>query len=241
MRFLYLIKVFQIIFVLIFFTELFSLYFFSKLLHKSLAKLFYLLTRSQHKTVGLLAFVFLPGTIVHELSHVIAAGSMLVESGEIEFMPEIRDDGIKLGSAQIHKTDPIRRALIGVAPVLIGTGLVVGISWYLTFLQFSGQGVAWWVFLIMFYLIFEISNTMFSSSKDLEGSLVITVILVSIIIAFYYLRIFNPVELLQTPFGVQALEIIKKANLFLLIPIIMDVLIFGIVRIFIKRSFRYIS
>lgn len=228
----------SLIFLTIFFIELISLFFLSKLLHRSLAQFFYSFTHSQHKTVGLLAFVFLPGTVVHELAHVLVAGSMLVESEDIEFMPEIKPDGVKLGSAQIHKTDPIRRSIIGVAPVLVGISLVVGISWYVTYLQFSGEGISWWVFLIMFYLIFEISNTMFSSNKDLEGTLVIFALISAIFIALYFLGILDPIGLLESSFGTQVMEVVKRANIFLLIPIILDLVVFGFVNLMLKKR-RY--
>ena len=125
----------------LFFILLFLIYFVSKLLLKSLGTLFYFLTHSHKKTIGLLAFLFLPGTIIHELAHVIVAGMMLVESSDIEFMPEIREDGVKLGSAQIQKTDPLRRTIIGVAPVLVGLSLIIGISWYIT----NSSGISIWV------------------------------------------------------------------------------------------------
>src|SRR3989442_1579645 len=115
------------LFLLFFLLELLSLFFFSKLLINALARLFYFFTHSHRATVSFLAALLLPGTIIHELSHIITAGVLMVHTGEMEFTPQIREDEVKLGSAQIGKTDPFRRALIGVAPVILGSAAILGL------------------------------------------------------------------------------------------------------------------
>lgn len=216
--------------IILFFSLLFLIYFVSKILLKSLGTLFYFLTRSHKKTVGLLAFLFLPGTIIHELAHVIVAGMMLVESSDIEFMPEIREDGVKLGSAQIHKTDPIRRTIIGVAPVLVGLGLIFSLSWYAT-----SNALSLGLWTLFFYLIFIISNTMFSSKKDMEGTLMVFAILFAILVAFYYVGLLDFNAIFSSPWGQTMVEVLKKANLFLSLPLIIDLVILGFIKLSIKR------
>src|SRR4051812_26423996 len=103
----------SIIFTGVFLLEIICLYFFSKLLIQSIAQIVYSKTHSHKAIVYVLAVLFLPGTIIHELAHAITAGVMLVHVGEIEFVPQITERGVKLGSAQIGVTDPIRRSLIG--------------------------------------------------------------------------------------------------------------------------------
>src|SRR5690349_5362698 len=99
--------------------EVGSLYLFSRLLTRSLAQIFYHLTRSESQTIQLLALMFVPGTLVHELSHILVAGAMLVPVGEISITPKVEGDRIKLGTAEVGECDPFRRAIIGIAPVLV--------------------------------------------------------------------------------------------------------------------------
>ncbi|MBI2596084.1 hypothetical protein HYW46_05120 [Candidatus Daviesbacteria bacterium] len=218
------------IFLLLFLVELVSLFFCSKLLIRALAGLFYHLTKSHRITVHLLAFLFLPGTLIHELSHVLAAGALLVPVGNFELMPEIREDGVKLGSAQIGKTDPLRRALIGVAPVFFGVSIIIGVLYYLS----ARSDVRFWIFLALFYILFEAANTMFSSKKDLEGTLEVGFLIVGLFAAFYLLKfdaVFLWIGEILTKYEAQ----IQKADTFLLVPVIFDLVVYGVVRFTLGR------
>ena len=188
----------------------------------------YRLTKSQKVVVNALAVMFLPGTIVHELSHLLTAGIMLVPVGEISVLPEIGEKEIKLGSVQIGKVDPFRLTLIGVAPVILGILSILGI---LYFAQIS-PNLAWWQLFLGLYLIFEISNTMFSSRRDLEGTIgfVIGLLLVSLLI-IGTLHFWNP-GILQSIWGfinsqnLQAVSnFFKLGSLYLLVPLVIDLLI----------------
>src|SRR3989344_1188437 len=99
-----------ILFLGLFLVELVVLFFSSRLLLGSLAQLLMGWTGSREVTIKILAILFLPGTMVHELAHVLSAGVLQVPTGEIEFMPQVLDggEGVKLGSAQIAKTDIVR-------------------------------------------------------------------------------------------------------------------------------------
>ena len=66
--------------------------------------------------------LFLPGTVIHELAHVLSAGVLLVHVGEVEFMPQQTPEGIKLGSAQIGQ-----RHFFGVA-VTVGMSVAVTVG-----------------------------------------------------------------------------------------------------------------
>lgn len=215
------------IFLLIFLIELISLFFVSRLMIKSLGRLFYSLTKSREKTVNLLAILFLPGTIIHEFSHVLSAGVLFVETGHIEFMPKITDDGIKLGSAQIAQTDPIRRALIGVAPFLLGLLLIIGVVFYFSKFITSENLILFWF--IQPLIIFEIANTMFSSKRDLEGTLEVGFLLISVFIGLYFLGLRAPFDFFGQALNSGLGEVLKNMDIFLGLPIILDLLIFGII------------
>src|ERR1700681_939898 len=98
-------------FILLFLFEVFILFLVSRLMTRVLSFL----------PIFLISFIFLPGIIIHELSHLLVASILFVKTGEIEFMPQVQDEGLKLGSVSIAKTDPIRRFIIGVSPIILGT------------------------------------------------------------------------------------------------------------------------
>lgn len=215
------------IFSILFLSELILLFFLSKKLVNSLAQLIYKFTRSHRAVVHTLAVMFLPGTIIHELAHLLFAGVMLVPVGELSVVPEIEEGGVKLGSVQIGKTDPFRRMIIGVAPFLLGIILIFSIFLFVNF------GVnPWWQIALGLYFLFEIGNTMFSSRKDIEGSILFVILIFTlsavIFIAWYFL---SPVSL-QNFWGYLnnqnlefALNFFKQASIYLLIPVILDLLI----------------
>lgn len=157
--------------------ELLVLFFTSKFLVKSLSQLFYSLTHSKGLTVRILALIFFPGVVIHELSHFLMAEVLFVKAHEINLVPQIDEDNVRLGSVQISKTDIFRSMLIGLAPVLVGGSLLGLLSWY-TLSDISIQSIfASWSsvvkYLAIIYGFFVIANTMFSSKKDVEGGVLL--------------------------------------------------------------------
>lgn len=124
---------------------------------------------SNRQFIGrLIGFIFLPGTVIHEFAHAAVAQALGVYVGKINLMPEIEGKSIKMGSVQIGQSDPFRRFLIGVAPGVLGVALIL-----ITFklYQLLGSGWSFWASFIVYYLVFQIGNGMFSSRKDMEGAL----------------------------------------------------------------------
>lgn len=161
----------------IFFVELLVLFFTSKFLVKSLSQMFYSFTHSKGITVRMLALIFFPGVVIHELSHFLMAEVLFVKAHEINLVPSIDGDNVRLGSVQISKTDIFRSMLIGLAPVLFGGALLGLLSWY-TLNDISIQSVfsSWFSvakYLAIIYGFFVIANTMFSSKKDVEGGVLL--------------------------------------------------------------------
>lgn len=167
---------------LIFILEIFLLFLFSRSLTNSLARLLYKISRSKGFTYNTLAVIFLPGTIIHEIAHMLIAGIMLVPSGDMEIFPQIDGDEIRFGSVKIAESDPIRRFIIGVAPVIFG--LILMFAVLILSLQFFDSNTPWWQIALVIFLVFEIANTMFSSSKDMEGALVLFLVIFSLIVVF---------------------------------------------------------
>ena len=107
-------------YVLVFLFEFILLFLLSRVLVKFISQLFMRVARSEGLAIRLFHLFLLPGVIIHELAHLIVAEVMLVRTGGLSFTPEPDEDKIVMGSVGIEETDPIRRAIIGFAPVFIG-------------------------------------------------------------------------------------------------------------------------
>ncbi len=222
------------VYVAIFLIELLILFFASQMLTRSLSQLFFRITKSQTITIQLLSILFLPGVIVHELAHLLMASILFVPVGDIEFMPQITGGGVKLGSVSIAKTDPVRRALIGFAPVLVGVVMLLGTLFYLVnpvnLAPNSG-----WAFLIIAYIAFEIGNTMFSSKKDLEGTVELLVVFCFFGLLAYFLGIRVDLAFTTDVFSKEAVSFLQQAIFFLSLPIVIDIGVWGVTKIFLRR------
>lgn len=223
------------IFLITFLVELFILFFLAQKISLKLSEVFFKIYKNEKTVIKFLSFIFLPGTIIHELSHMFLAEFLFVKTGNMEFMPKIQNDGnVKLGSVGIANCDPFRRFLIGIAPVIGGVG-ILSLFFYL-----FGNGE--WGFnfktVILLIVSFEIGNTMFSSKKDMEGAIALVI---SLIIAggilfvigkgFSYL-VLNFLFLSFNKAGI----FFKNIDLILIFPILIDVFAFFILNLFIGRT-----
>ncbi len=214
------------------------LFFFSKKIIRSISQVLFRFTKNHKVVVNILAIIFLPGTIFHELSHLLAAGLMLVPVGELKALPEIEGETVKLGSVQIAKVDPFRLTIIGVAPVIFGMLSILGILYYAQ----DTKNLNWWQILIGLYFIFEFANTMFSSKKDVEGTAIfvglLSILIISLILALYFI---NPTLLSNFWIYINSLNLtplsnfFKLGSLYLLVPLSLDLLIIFLANIFTRR------
>jgi hypothetical protein len=137
-----------------------------------------------HPTVAIWLFflVFLPGTLIHELSHWLAAKLLWVPTGRIVIWPRVQPGrSLWLGTVQVGRTDPLRGSLIGLAPLLAGSlvvvligahlqldalgGLIAGAYWQAAgqaLLRTSGLPDFW----LWAYLLFAVANRMLPSPSD---------------------------------------------------------------------------
>lgn len=144
-----------------------AVYLLSLLVVRQLSYMLIRITRKRTAVVWLLSLLFFPGTLMHELGHLIFAEFMLVPTADVHLLPEVLEDGtIKLGSVEITQTDPIRRTIIGFAPILSGL-IIVGV---VTYGYVALHMTILWVQLVYGYILFEVVNSMFSSRKDMEGA-----------------------------------------------------------------------
>jgi hypothetical protein len=144
----------------------------------------YLITRDQTVALWVFFLIFLPGTLVHELSHWLAAKLLGVRTGRIVIWPQAKRDGsLWLGAIQIARVDPVRSSLIGLAPLISGSVLVAFIgarlqlnslgdalasgNWELVW-EALIQSVSLSDFWLWLYLLFAIANRMLPSPADRE-------------------------------------------------------------------------
>jgi hypothetical protein len=178
--------------------------FIQRRLHRELQSSLLLLTRRGEVTLALFSLIFLPGVLLHELSHYFVAGLLGVRASRFSVLPRITDEGrLQLGYVETTTTDLVRDALIGTAPLVIGgifvtyAGIVhlgLGSLWEAAI---SGDTNAVWEnlstipvqpdFWLWFYLIFAVSSTMLPSVSDrrawLPIGLVIGILIVLVLIA----------------------------------------------------------
>lgn len=218
--------------------ELTLLSFSSRFLTQALSLLFLRITRSKKLTIYFLSLIFFPGVIIHELSHAFMATALFVPVGEIEFMPQLQEKGVKLGSVAVGKTDPLRRFLIGVAPFLIGIFLIL-LTGYAVFLGPLAPIEPLWKILIVSYVFFEIGNTMFSSRKDLEGALQLLVVSVVVTIGLWAVGVRVPVGFFEALFAQKAIEAtLTQMMFFLMIPLGINIGLVLLINLILKDDRR---
>ncbi|MCX7682224.1 MAG: hypothetical protein N2508_09735 [Anaerolineae bacterium] len=154
-------------------------------IHRHLQGIMLLLTGDAELAAVLYALPLLPGILLHELSHALAATLLGVRVGRISIRPRRTGQRIQLGFVPVEKTDVVRASLIGLAPLLAGSGAILLIGHLVldvgalsrAFADGKFQTVlaelaralrgrdAW----LWAYLIFAIGNTMLPSRSDREA------------------------------------------------------------------------
>ncbi len=221
-------------YVFLFFVELFILFLLSKQVTMLLSSFLYRSTHSKKVTIYLMALIFFPGTFIHEISHYLMAHLLFVPTYRIEFFPKLEGQSLKLGSVSIARTDIFRSILIGMAPFLLGTSLLLALLFYAeTNHLFENVTFA----MLLIYAAFEIGNTMFSSKKDLEGAIELVLALIVLAIILYLLGFNMPQVSLNSIFENQTLKnILQKGNILLLVPITIDIILIGLLKLLAKQT-----
>lgn len=143
----------------------------------------------------LYTLIFLPGTILHELSHWLMAELLGVRTGEIAILPDFESTAVdnreRLGSVQTAKTGPVRSFLIGAAPFL--TGLAV--LFVLGSLLLRGNWLLW-QYALIFYSVIVVGSSMLLSKEDRKSWPFIAILLVVVTVIYYVLPIKIPQDLI---------------------------------------------
>ena len=154
-------------------------------LHRRLQGVMYLLSDDEEIAIWLYAIILLPGVMLHEVSHALAAAVVGVKIGRINILPRRVGKRIQLGFVPVQQTDFIRASFIGAAPLLCG-GLAVVVLGYKVFgapeviaalaaqdwltavqgLAAAFQAPDAWIWA---YFVFAIGNTMLPSRSDVHA------------------------------------------------------------------------
>ncbi len=141
-----------------------------------------LLSGDRELSAMLYAIPLFPGIVLHEISHALAAQLLGVKVGRISLRPQLEDRRIQLGFVPVEKTDAVRASLIGLAPLLTGSLVIMVIGFSIFDVGVTQQALVdfdlpaigaglhrmlkapdFWLWA---YVVFTVSNTMFPSRSD---------------------------------------------------------------------------
>jgi hypothetical protein len=146
------------------------------------------------------------------------------------------EDRVKLGSVQIGLTDPFRRAIIGIAPVIVGAGILIGILYYFTTATFSFDTITDYLKILgILYIVFEVSNTMFSSKRDVEGTLELLVSVSVIGLLLYIAGVRLPVSAIHMITSPALFSFFEQTSKLLILPLLLNYALWGISKVLLKK------
>lgn len=167
----------------------------SRRLNRVFYKFLKLCTGSDEIAVIGLYVLFLPGLILHELTHWFAAYLLRMRPTSLTLWPVKRGSRIEMGSVSMSRASIWRETLVGMAPLFTGTGLIALIvgqvlrmedlileirdlrllaAWELLQNSMNTADSAIWL-----YLVFAVANGMLPSASDRQ----------SLALVLYYLAI----------------------------------------------------
>lgn len=173
------------------FLSLVALVLTKRLMTTNLVRLIHRFGGSQHSAIVIWSIIFLPGTIVHEISHFLVAALTGARTGKIEIFPEYLEKEVDesktahvaLGSVQMQKLNPLQGFLVGIAPFITGIALLI---WIASLLQTSFAAKEIWTLILEGYLFFTITNSFFPSLTDIKQAIPFVIISLLVALGAWY-------------------------------------------------------
>jgi hypothetical protein len=160
-------------------------------LHREIQAVFLMLTRRAEVALAIFSLLFFPGVLLHEASHYLVAFILGVRVGGFSLIPRLlpqakansgKTTRLQLGFVETARTDLVRDALIGAAPLIFGGAFVayaglaqLGLDALWNNILADQAGLLHPIqaairthpdFWLWFYLAFAVSSTMLPSASD---------------------------------------------------------------------------
>jgi len=189
------------------------------------------------------ALIFLPGVVLHEFSHWLAAKLLFVKTHRISLLPEWVEGGVlRFGFVELSKTDRIRSALIGLAPIFTGVMVILFIAFNHLHLEIFlegiqarnlerlGEGIRAFlstqdVFLWCYFLL-TVSNTMLPSPSDRKAWLPAGIAFLILYVVVILIALGSPTSTFLVEFAEEIANTLSRAfglavalNLILILPL----------------------
>ncbi len=175
---------------------------------------------------AIISVLFFPGTVLHEMAHFFAATALMLRVKEIKIFPKLEDHYIKLGEVSYEKKDSARSILVGIAPILAGLWLFWAFA---SFKLFPSANLI--VDIIIGYLIFVVSSTMFSSKKDLIDLIYIIPLSIIVLGILYVFNLRLDLLLAKTGAIDNFLRIISDIDFFMLFSLLINIIIMVMLKV----------
>jgi len=155
-----------------------SLWLLAALLSWHIQGLVLLLSNSSRLAVATYDVLVLPGVVLHELSHVVAAFLLRVPILRVSLFQFRRHNDLRQGEVVLGHADPLRMMLIGAAPLVIGISSLVLLLHTLFPTPALSESSSLSQFRSLFssphtaiglYLLVAVANTMFPSAADCQS------------------------------------------------------------------------
>ncbi len=164
---------------------LFLLIWLNRRVNQTLYQFLYLCTGSDQVAMLGLYFVFLPGILLHESTHWVAAFLLRMEPTSLTLWPVKKGTHIAMGSVSMKRASIWRETLVGLAPLFVGTAAITlivdrvfGLQGLIVLVLDLRLGEAWSLFqasmaapdsIPWLYCVFTISNGMLPSASDRQS------------------------------------------------------------------------
>jgi hypothetical protein len=162
---------------------LLPLVFLERWIHRHLQGLWLLIFHDSGIALVIYSLIMLPGVLLHEGSHWLAAAVLGARPARFSVIPAQMPDGtVRLGFVDTEKVDFVREAIIGAAPLLFGSLIVILVGYgrlgvgpvgealtrgdllvMMRGLQTMTRVPDFWLWL---YFVFTVSNSMLPSASD---------------------------------------------------------------------------
>ncbi len=144
---------------------------------------------------------------------------------DFTLLPEEKEDRIKLGSVVYQKKDLLRAIIVGIAPIFGGLTFFFGLAY---FNLFPSSNMI--INLLLIYLIFVVSSTMFSSKQDLKDLIYIIPFLILFAGIFYVFDLGHLFKFTDE-FIHSVTNMIYKVNIYLLLSLFINVFLFSVLKL----------